>query len=91
MNSRGTTRTLARRMHARRRAEERYGLILHRRQLEEIAGLIRNGRAELLERQSHTRTKWRLSYQGRDLLVMYSSSTRQVITFLPDNAAQETP
>ncbi len=76
-----------RRCHARIRAAERYRLHLTRQDLRNIAGMIRNGKAAAGHRLSQSKSVALVNYQGRALIVLYSSRHDEVITFLPPDCA----
>lgn len=70
-------------IHAKRRAFERYGLILNRRALWEIGERVRRGDVVKSWRQSCTRQKVVMEVGGVAVLLVYDKPRRQVITFLP--------
>lgn len=73
----------ARRVHAVRRLYERYDLQLSRHDYQELCRLIQRRQATLLERQTCSRLKLLVNYRGHDIIVVYSTTTRQVVTALP--------
>jgi hypothetical protein len=70
-------------LHALRRAVERYGAYLSRRDLDELAVKVKKGKARFIRRISGTRTEWLVVHHGRTFRVGYSKSTKQITTFLP--------
>jgi predicted HTH domain antitoxin len=71
------------RVHAKRRAKERYGIELNASSYEEINNIIRTGNAKLLKKQSLTRKLYEVRYRGILLKVAYDKARGQVVTFLP--------
>lgn len=72
----------ARNIHAKRRLEERYGLNINRWQLRDMNLQIQSGKAQFIERQSNSRTVWRVQHEGRELFAVYHSGTNSIVTFL---------
>lgn len=83
---RRTTTEHMRDLHALRRAIERYGAYLSRRDLDELASKVRKGNARFVRRVSGTRTEWLVVHHGKTFRVGYSKSTKQITTFLPINS-----
>lgn len=71
------------RIHAKKRAWRRYGLVLNRNDLREIVQKIQAGRGTCLGRTSLARSKWQVEHQGRTLVVVYDKKRHVVITVLP--------
>jgi hypothetical protein len=71
------------RVHAKKRAKERYGLDLNRTQLQEIIGKCRNGSAKLLRHHSLRVREFLVAWQGLELRVLYDKLRKEIITFLP--------
>jgi len=76
-------RKKANKVHARRRCKERHGILLTRNMLSFFVKAIQRGRAEFIDRTSLTRTKWKVFYGKRYYRVIYSSSTKGIVTVLP--------
>ena len=70
------------RVHAKRRASERYGLVLNNDQLDELARMIHAGQSRRIEKQSHRVEVHRLTWQGRAMVVVYDCQRKQIVTFL---------
>lgn len=68
--------------HAKQRARERYGMSLRGRDLRAIAQLIRDGKSTPVRRSSLSRSVHRVTYQGCNLLVVYSKTSKAVVTVL---------
>ena len=71
------------RQHAKERMLERFGCDLTRHVLREMREQIQEGRAELVCRESSTRTLWRMRVQDMDVMAVYSSRTHQIVTVWP--------
>jgi len=71
------------REHARHRAKQRYGLTLTGKDLGALAAQIRAQRARFLAKHSNTRSEWIVTHHGQPLRVIYSSSTKSIVTVLP--------
>ncbi len=77
------TKCHAERIHAKRRAEERYGVTLNKHDYKEISKSIMRGEQAVLKRQSLARTIYLIDYQGQQLKAVYDKKRHQVVTFLP--------
>ncbi len=73
----------AERVHAKKRALERFGVTLNRHQLRSVVESIRSGRALFLERQSLARTLWLVDLLGQPARAVYGKSRGEIVTFLP--------
>ncbi len=73
----------AQRVHARRRAEERYGVELTGHARKMINSQIQDGKAKFLFRQSGRVTHWMVNFEGKDMFAVYDKKNNQVVTFLP--------
>lgn len=73
-------------IHARRRALERYGVNLGGKSLSQIIHDIRTGKAKFIKRFSNTRTKWLVDLPDNNkAMVIYCKTTGTLITVLPYN------
>src|SRR5271169_6644645 len=72
--------------HAKKRAEERYGLNLNKEARHEIVSMIQTNQAEFVGKQSNNRTLWRVSYQDQSLNVVYDKARNTMCTVLPKEA-----
>lgn len=72
------------RLHAIKRADERYGIHLSMAEVERIEFHIRQ-RHEcfFLEKSSNTRSLWLMSVQGHTCVVVYNNAQKCLSTFLP--------
>ena len=68
--------------HAKRRAKERFGLDLNKRDLLCIRDLIQSGQAQFVERQTLDRTLWAVTWQDKILHVVYSKRHKSIVTVL---------
>lgn len=74
--------------HAKRRAEERYGLELNKDARREIVQMIQSNQAEFVSRTSNNRTLWKVPYQDETLNVVYDKARQAMCTVLPKDAAE---
>lgn len=74
--------------HAKRRAEERYGLNLNKEARHEIVQMIQSNKAEFVGKQSNNRTLWRVQYQDQSLNVVYDKARSTMCTVLPKEAQE---
>src|SRR5271157_4198318 len=72
--------------HAKKRAEERYGLNLNKEARHEIVSLIQTNQAEFVGKQSNNRSLWRVNYQDQSLNVVYDKARSTMCTVLPKEA-----
>jgi hypothetical protein len=72
--------------HAKKRAEERYGLSLNKEARHEIVGKIQANEAEFVAKQSNNRSLWRVNYQDQPLNVVYDKQRGTMCTVLPKEA-----
>lgn len=79
---------LAKRVHAQRRLEERYGVSLSGKAYKEVVRCITystrtNPTANLIERQSQRVSVWEVPYNGNMLKAVYDQYRKEIVTFLP--------
>jgi hypothetical protein len=74
--------------HAKKRAEERYGLNLNKEARHEIVSKIQTNQAEFVGKQSNNRSLWRVPYQDQSLNVVYDKARSTMCTLLPKEAAE---
>lgn len=82
------TITRERRIHAKQRASERYGLQLTTADLAEICGKIHLGQSRCIERLSVSRSVHELEYAGAQVRVVYHNLSHEICTFLPRDNEQ---
>ena len=70
-----------RRMHALRRARQRYGQYLTMADLDAISDMIRNGKGRCVEVKSRTVTIWDVTYNGVEMRVAYSKKWGMPLSF----------
>lgn len=71
------------RIHAKRRAAERFGLDLNREKLQAIVKEIQSGTADFVDRQSCTVTRYRVVVDGVPVIAVYDKKRKAVRTVLP--------
>lgn len=74
------------RIHAQKRAIQRYGIFLNSKELKEIVSLIQDNCGSFLEKISNRVTNWKVKYKDRDYIVGYDKLRKSIITFLPQEA-----
>lgn len=72
-------------VHAKKRALERYGLILNKSDIMEIVKQIIRGSAICLGKQTCSRTIFLTTYKGVELKVVYDKKRKSLRTILPNN------
>ncbi len=78
-------------LHAKRRAAERYGIVLNKHLRRQIVQSIRQNKARLIERQSHTRTTWLVTVDDKPAVVIYDNHRHTIVTFLPPSVSECQP
>ena len=77
------------RKHAKKRARQRYKLLINKAILEELINNIQNNKGEFIYRSSNRATIWKLVCKGKDVLVVYDKLRAQIVTFLPIEALEK--
>ncbi len=70
------------RIHAKKRFRERYGVELSATDYDAMIETIKTGQAHLLRKLTLTRAIFNLKHNGGDVFALYSSSSKRIITFL---------
>lgn len=73
----------AERDHAKRRARQRYKLLVNKLDLESLVTDIQNNNGEFVYKSSNRATVWKLVCKGKNVLVVYDKLRAQIVTFLP--------
>jgi hypothetical protein len=83
----------AQRVHAKRRAYERYGLTLNRLDLRGMVQQIQGGRAVFVERESLRLTRWIVVVHDLHVTVVFDAQRHAIVTCLPlcDAVARQEP
>lgn len=76
------------RIHAKRRAEQRFGLTLSRADLNELVRQIQRGEAEFLARESNRVSRFRVRVRGASAEVIYDKQRKNIVTFFPPDTEQ---
>lgn len=66
--------------HAKRRAFERYGIVLN---MNEAVKQIQSGKGDFLERRSNRITVWLVQQQNKEIRVVYDKLRHVIVTCLP--------
>lgn len=77
------SKTKCQRLHAKKRASERYDLELNRKQLDQIVELIQTNQAFFIKRRSNRITLFQVYFEDQWLKVVYDSVRKNIVTFLP--------
>ena len=65
------------------RAAQRYKICLDKDEQERIVEAIQGGECELIERQSKTRTIWRVTVADKVIGVVYDKPRKSLVTVIP--------
>lgn len=79
----------AQKRHAKRRARERYGLLINKIDVENMINDIQNNKGEFVYKSSNRATIWKLMCKGKEVLVVYDKLRGQIVTFLPFRALEK--
>ena len=75
------------RIHAKKRALERYDLELTRTDMEAMVKQIMDNEVDTFYRSSTNRnTLHKVTWEGRTLIVVYDKDRKTIVTFLPEDA-----
>lgn len=72
------------RIHAKKRAKERFNLDLTSKLRRLIVNKIQNRESTLIEIKSNTRTLHKVKVKGEDYIVVYDKKRQEIVTFLPN-------
>jgi hypothetical protein len=78
----------ARRQMVRDFARSRFGLEVGRQARQTLIRRVRKGDVRYARKLTHSRTVIVLDYEGRELAFIYSSASKQIITFLAPDAPE---
>jgi hypothetical protein len=76
-------------IHSIRRAQERYQVSLSENQLCEISDLILSGKAVLKKRSYKQRDIYKVSYNGKNFVVVFDHAQALPVTFLPHKCLRD--
>jgi hypothetical protein len=79
---------LAQRIHAKHRAQQRFGLTLNRHDLQRLVEQIQAGRARVIKRSSLRVSVLELAVDGVAIQVVYDHKRKNIVTFLPPKMKQ---
>jgi len=82
---RGSNKTQALRIHAKRQAQLRYNVALSSEDLSRMVNMIRDGRALFVVRKSLRVSCWKVFLEGREMVVLYDRQRKAIVTFLPSD------
>jgi hypothetical protein len=69
--------------HAKKRAMERYNVELVNADLDKMIGIIQSGKAEFVRGRTNTRVVHIVDYLDMKFRILYSSTMKRIVTFLP--------
>ena len=69
--------------HAKKRAEQRYNILLNREDRRNIASKIRDNDSIFIGRTTNTKSIHLVKYKDEEFVALYSSATNCLVTFLP--------
>lgn len=75
----------AQRIHAKRRLKERFDIDFNARQRKALVRLIRDKKLIFVKRQSDRITHWKFTYDEKEIIAVYDSILKNVVTFLYSN------
>ncbi len=75
---------LNQRVHAKRRATQRYGIKFNRESYNQIIDLIQSGKATTISRRSNRISEKVVTYNGQEIHLIYDSLRHTIVTFLPN-------
>jgi len=78
-------KTQALRIHAKKQAHRRYGILLNSEDLRSMVIAIREGGGSFIVRKSHRVSCWKVCFKGYDLVVLYDNVRKAIVTFLPSD------
>lgn len=76
---------LNQRLHAKRRASERLGLSLNRKDFAEMITMIQDGQSICERKISLRQSVRRLEWRGREIRLVYDCNRHQIVTFLTED------
>lgn len=71
--------------HFRQRLFERYKMVINESQIKTIVSLIQKGKGKLLEKQSNRVKKYSVPFEDKNIVVIYDSIRKTLVTVLPEN------
>lgn len=73
----------AQRLHARRRAAERFGVHLTNEAEREILDKITSGKATFIRKESHRVSVFGVIFAGKETVVVYDRERKTIVTLMP--------
>lgn len=83
MKRKRTTKKQNERVHAKRRALQRYGLNLTKTVRNQFKSKIQNNQGTFLYRRSRRISIWEIDYENNKYKVVYDTLRGEIVTFLP--------
>ena len=80
----------AQRSHAKRRFYERFGILLNRKDRQNLINQIQGNRAKFVEKESNRVSLWDVMVKGKIIRVVYDKDRKNIVTALPQEADDET-
>lgn len=82
----GSSKAKGLRRHAKRRAYERYGIVIGNSRLEKVVKAIQRNKGKFIQRYSNRVTEWEVTLEEEVCRVLYDKERKQIITFLPSES-----
>ena len=80
-SGKGKTKSLM--IHTAKRALERYGCILTKKDQKAIVRIIQNEKASFIHKESNRVTVWDVDFEGKTFRVCYDKIRKSIVTVLP--------
>ena len=82
------TKSQGLRVHSKRQAYRRYGILLNSDDLRRLVESIQSQEALFIVRKTHRVSCWKVTYCGCGLVVLYDRGRKEIITFLPPDCRE---
>lgn len=73
------------RIHATKRAKERFDLDLNSKDYDQLVNMIQKGKAKFLRKQSNRVSLFNVNFKEQDMDIVYDKNRKTVVTFLYPN------
>lgn len=80
------TKSKSQYQHAQKRFKERFGITFGHKMRNDIINIIKNGKAELIEKQSLRVSIWAVEYENTHFKIVYDNKRHNIATVLPKDA-----
>ena len=83
MKKKRRTKRDGQKIHAKKRALQRYGIDVNSKLLHELIKQIQSGKSNYLERKTHRISIHLVHYEGKSFKVAYDKTRQNICSFLP--------